>query len=233
MEGSSVQLAGVRCDQLHNELGLEAPGHHQADSPLDPAARAKGLAKAHDKLTTELSSVMHRNFFDGRHDASPLDSDPGSKALDLTQAECDALTAYVASRPPPIAIEPTSPRQSSVIADGKMIFHSIGCTVCHTQSLGEIQDIYSDLLLHDMGPDLSDQGEYYNDLDEPDSLSSAKVSEWRAPPLWGVRDTAPYLHDGRAATLQQAIVQHGGQAAESALISRRSTRLIDRNCWSF
>jgi CxxC motif-containing protein (DUF1111 family) len=39
--------------------------------------------------------------------------------------------------------------------------------------------------------------------------------EWRTPPLWGVADTAPYLHDGRAATLQDAIMWHGGEA-ESA-----------------
>ena len=36
--------------------------------------------------------------------------------------------------------------------------------------------------------------------------------EWRTPPLWGVRDSAPYLHDGRAATLEQAIAFHGGEA---------------------
>ena len=36
--------------------------------------------------------------------------------------------------------------------------------------------------------------------------------EWRTPPLWGVRDSAPYLHDGRAATLFEAIQLHGGQA---------------------
>ncbi|MEM9368148.1 MAG: di-heme oxidoredictase family protein, partial [Planctomycetota bacterium] len=39
--------------------------------------------------------------------------------------------------------------------------------------------------------------------------------EWRTPPLWGVADTAPYLHDGRAETLQQAILLHGGEAQSS------------------
>jgi CxxC motif-containing protein (DUF1111 family) len=38
---------------------------------------------------------------------------------------------------------------------------------------------------------------------------------WRTPPLWGVADSAPYLHDGRAPTLEDAIHQHGGQAARS------------------
>ena len=41
-------------------------------------------------------------------------------------------------------------------------------------------------------------------------------SEWRTPPLWGVADSAPYLHDGRAATLEEAIRLHSGQGARSA-----------------
>ena len=40
--------------------------------------------------------------------------------------------------------------------------------------------------------------------------------EWRTPPLWGFRDSGPYLHDGRAQTLEQAVAMHGGQAASSA-----------------
>ena len=44
----------------------------------------------------------------------------------------------------------------------------------------------------------------------------ATPQEWRTPPLWGVRDSAPYLHDGRASSLENAIALHGGQAQESA-----------------
>ena len=40
----------------------------------------------------------------------------------------------------------------------------------------------------------------------------ASLNEWRTPPLWGVRDSAPYLHDGRAPTIEQAILLHGGEA---------------------
>ena len=45
---------------------------------------------------------------------------------------------------------------------------------------------------------------------------STSPSEWRTPPLWGVADSAPYLHDGRAATLAEAIKLHAGQASSSA-----------------
>jgi CxxC motif-containing protein (DUF1111 family) len=41
-------------------------------------------------------------------------------------------------------------------------------------------------------------------------------AEWRTAPLWGVADSAPYLHDGRAATLEAAIEQHAGEAASAA-----------------
>ena len=43
----------------------------------------------------------------------------------------------------------------------------------------------------------------------------AVAQEWRTPPLWGVRDSAPYLHDGRAPTLQRAIALHAGEAVDS------------------
>lgn len=61
--------------------------------------------------------------------------------------------------------------------------------------------------------------------DVPESIATTSVGtsvtwdtlqrEWRTPPLWGVRDTAPYLHDGRAATLEEAIQWHGGEAESS------------------
>ena len=44
----------------------------------------------------------------------------------------------------------------------------------------------------------------------------ATRQEWRTPPLWGFRDSGPYLHDGRAQTLEQAVAMHGGQGAPSA-----------------
>ena len=46
--------------------------------------------------------------------------------------------------------------------------------------------------------------------------SGARRREWRTPPLWGVRDSGSYLHDGRAVTLDQAIALHGGQGKDPA-----------------
>ncbi len=48
----------------------------------------------------------------------------------------------------------------------------------------------------------------------PPRPTPAKQREWRTPPLWGIRDSGPYLHDGRAETLEQAIAHHNGEAMQ-------------------
>jgi Di-haem oxidoreductase, putative peroxidase/WD40-like Beta Propeller Repeat len=98
---------------------------------------------------------------------------------------------------------------------GARLFRSIGCQACHTADFRVMNAtdtgarvrvvLWSDLLLHDMGPGLADgivQGD-------------ATGGEFRTAPLWGVRWSPPYLHDGRAATLIEAIVQHGGEATRA------------------
>ncbi len=161
----------------------------------------------------------------GHHQAaSPLDRDAEARGLDLTQDECDALVAYVRSLPPPGAIEPSGPELSSVVEEGRRLFQYTGCAGCHTPDLGPIRGLYSDLLLHEMGPDLSDPGDYY-DSDEPGSPDAPKGKHWRTPPLWGFRSSGPYLHDGRAQTLEEAVARHGGQGLDSARRFRALTEV--------
>jgi CxxC motif-containing protein (DUF1111 family) len=137
--------------------------------------------------------------------------------LDLTQQQCDQLTAFVASLDRP---------KERVSADfipaveGKLLFGKIGCADCHVPNLGGIDGIYSDLLLHRMSPELVGAAGYRGETPpapSSDPSGSPDPSEWRTPPLWGVADSAPYLHDGRAATLEEAIKLHGGQAVRSAM----------------
>ncbi|MCB9857810.1 MAG: c-type cytochrome [Phycisphaerales bacterium] len=88
---------------------------------------------------------------------------------------------------------------------GRQLFHDANCSACHAprvQSPRGPLPVYSDFLLHDMGDDLADgivQG-------------VATASEFRTQPLWGICSTGPYLHDGRAATIEEAILAHGGEA---------------------
>jgi cysteine-rich repeat protein len=100
---------------------------------------------------------------------------------------------------------------------GRRYFRRCKCRDCHTDkyktgithpvpALRRVKvPLFSDLLVHDMGSGLADGI----------TQEFAEGSEFRTAPLWGVRFSAPYLHDGRAATLEEAILAHGGEAQES------------------
>jgi CxxC motif-containing protein (DUF1111 family) len=148
----------------------------------------------------------------GKEDYQP----PG---LDLTLEQCDQITAFCAALPRPTESLPidTIAREDAVA--GKQLFNSIGCAHCHVPDLGGVKGLYSDLLLHFMGTPLEASGVYYGPPPEQPIFiagGAATSGEWRTPPLWGCADSAPYLHDGRAANLEAAISLHGGQGAKSA-----------------
>ncbi|MFI4944767.1 MAG: di-heme oxidoredictase family protein [Burkholderiales bacterium] len=96
-------------------------------------------------------------------------------------------------------------------ARGERVFQQIGCAVCHhagyvTRSRIEALDgkrvgAYSDFLLHDIG------------TGDGIAQAAARPNELRTTPLWGLSESAPYLHDGSAATVRDAIKRHGNQAA--------------------
>lgn len=103
---------------------------------------------------------------------------------------------------------------------GKRLFYTTGCAACHQPSFVTHRLVdqpeqsfqliwpYSDLLLHDMGPGLADH--------RPEARATGQ--EWRTPPLWGigltrqVSDHSYFLHDGRARSLLEAVLWHGGEA---------------------
>jgi CxxC motif-containing protein (DUF1111 family) len=153
---------------------------------------------------------------------APL-SKPGYQpdGLDLTDEQCSQLTTFIASLPRPGEKLPGDVRLHSEAEEGKRVFHSMGCAECHTPDLGGVPGVYSDLLLHRMGQILEGGGTSYGEsvpAPEPEKPSpdGPLPDEWRTPPLWGVADSAPYLHDGRAVTLEEAIRLHAGQAALAA-----------------
>jgi cytochrome c peroxidase len=123
----------------------------------------------------------------------------------------------------------------AAIRSGEQLFKRVGCAVCHRPSIGNVKGIYSDLLVHVMGSKLADPSmaplsppavvttpsptRYYGggsvvNLQTPPTVDKlARHQEWKTPPLWGLRDSGPYLHDGRAKTVEEAIAYHGGEAA--------------------
>ena len=211
---------------------------------------------------------------------------------DISPAALSDMVSYVYSLPSPTEGSTTETYH------GEKVFNRVGCADCHVPDVRPAMGIFSDLLLHDMGPDLQSpmfaptgassfsssssqtlgllppmqsdidfqtmerpnyaaRGSapeglptYYGDNDQSpspaplymvrqnavpafppayDNENAEKEDisrsigagwetyqrEWRTPPLWGVSSTAPYLHDGRAATLREAILMHGGEAKSS------------------
>ncbi len=147
--------------------------------------------------------------------SSPVAPKQKAKGLDLTEADCDALAAYVRSLPAPVVVDPYGPRGTPDMREGRRLFTEAECVLCHTPTIGEVGGIYSDLLLHNMGQSLSDSGSTYG-MNGPDTPTGPSPREWRTPPLWGYRDSGPYLHDGRARNLEEAVALHEGQAKASA-----------------
>ncbi|MCA9263690.1 MAG: hypothetical protein KDA60_07560 [Planctomycetales bacterium] len=167
----------------------------------------------------------------------PDPTSPATKTgADIDKQQLRELVAYVASLPAPYPHVPSDADQRELAQRGQAKFAEAGCVACHVQSLGPAKDAYSDMLLHDMGESLYDPQPAKGvpktivtteKVSTPDAYYTVIVStktvmdpplaecqrEWRTPPLWGVADSAPYLHDGRATTLTEAIAAHGGEAA--------------------
>ncbi len=131
--------------------------------------------------------------------------DDGTPDPELSDADYDTLLFFLQNIGPP-------PRERLDVARedaGEDVFDRIGCEACHTASMpaadGVPVNLYSDLLLHDVATEGA--------LGIVDG--DAGIHDFRTPPLWGIGKTAPYLHDGRAATLEESIVAHDGEAAAS------------------
>ncbi|MCB9596775.1 MAG: hypothetical protein H6719_28895 [Sandaracinaceae bacterium] len=140
-------------------------------------------------------------------DAQTDDEQPG---VDIDAATVNVAGDYVRM----LAI----PARAAPPEGAPEAFAAMGCATCHVPSLRTRADypipqlrdvdapVYTDLLLHDMGPELADAT---GDLD-------ASASEWRTAPLVGMRHLSAYLHDGRAPTVEDAIRMHGGEGSEAA-----------------
>jgi CxxC motif-containing protein (DUF1111 family) len=159
---------------------------------------------------------------------APNGNSPQYDNLEAHQQVTDLVALYVRHLAVP------APRQtdSGTLAAGEALFNAIGCGSCHTPAYDGVLGYpriapYTDLLLHDMGEGLADH--------RPEGLANGR--EWRTAPLWGIGLTAAvsggesYLHDGRAATLLEAILWHGGEAqsqrdAVAALSSEQRAQLL-------
>jgi CxxC motif-containing protein (DUF1111 family) len=121
---------------------------------------------------------------------------------ELSLDDFDDITFFLQNLGPPIR---GGNENDPNVALGEQIFETVGCATCHIPVLqGALEQVplYSDLLVHKvMGP-------HYRGMAEP----GAPAGFFKTPPLWGIKDTAPYMHDGRSENFSAAIRAHRGEA---------------------
>ena len=146
-----------------------------------------------------------------------IHGDNDDRGTEIDAEGMDLVTFYSRNLAVPARRDVDDPQ----VLHGKEVFYSAGCTSCHTPSFvtHRLEDQpeqsfqliwpYTDMLLHDMGKGLADN--------RPEARATGQ--EWRTPPLWGIGLTEQvsghtyFLHDGRARSLLEAVLWHGGEAA--------------------
>ncbi len=157
--------------------------------------------------------------------AAPGGGDAAHGGFEIDAEGLDLVTFYSRN----LAVPERPDAAAAEVLHGKQVFYDSGCTSCHTpkfvthrlsdQPEQSFQLIwpYTDMLLHDMGEGLADH--------RPEARASGR--EWRTAPLWGIGMTEQvsghknFLHDGRARSILEAILWHGGEAEHAR------TRVID------
>jgi CxxC motif-containing protein (DUF1111 family) len=133
----------------------------------------------------------------------------------LPEPELDAQSVALVNAFVRFLAPPSAPKLKGAARGGPELFDRIGCAACHVVRLktgdSDVKALarrevaaYTDLLLHDMGPALADI-----------CLGLAGPSEFRTEPLMGLRFSERFLHDGRAASIEEAIRLHGGESIAS------------------
>ncbi len=142
-----------------------------------------------------------------------------TSAIDLPDTALNAVAFYIRTLSVPARRNVTDEK----VKRGEALFKQINCSGCHIPTMYTAVDInlpslsnqrihpYTDMLVHDMGVGLADN--------RPDYLAGG--NDWRTTPLWGIglfvktNGVPYYLHDGRARSLIEAILWHGGEATRS------------------
>lgn len=202
---------------------------------------AERAARVHFGMQSHILALEHRDDPDpgllgwGHRWYDP---DGDGRSRELEEGTLTAFAVYLALLEAPVIRPPAGASLRERWARGSARFDSLGCSDCHKRSLplsnpvwheqadtieqqafrihllkdgetprarpAEVQ-LFSDLKRHDMGSGLADP------FDDPTGVGA---SVFLTRPLWGLAESAPYLHDGRAATLPEAIMAHGGEAAQ-------------------
>lgn len=122
---------------------------------------------------------------------------------ELSTADAGSISFFMSN----LAEPPRTGSNDPEVLMGETLFTTVGCNLCHKPTLadnmGQPVRLYSNLLLHNVMP------ANYRGMSEP----GGDVGYFGTPPLWGIRHSAPYMHDGRASDLNLAILAHEGEAS--------------------
>lgn len=184
-----------------------------------------GLKANNPNIHIQVASAYHQDIgitsylFPKENSFGQVQYDGLGDDPELADSMLDATTFYIRT----LAVPARRNVTDETALRGEKLFNQLNCSGCHIPTLYSGVDNrlpalsnqrihpYTDMLLHDMGADLSDG--------RPDYLADG--NEWRTPALWGVGLFAKtngipyYLHDGRARTLTEAILWHGGEAQKA------------------
>ena len=186
---------------------------------------------AQPKVIHQIAHALNRDMGVVSELFPVLDGEKSPRPAEVSNTELDQLNRYAVL----LGVAAQRYLQDPQVVRGRTLFSTASCVACHTPSFttsayhpkGELRNQtirpFTDLLLHDMGPGLAD------------SMAEGDVTgaEWRTAPLWNIGLTAGvaggegYLHDGRARTIEEAILWHGGEA-EQAKENFRKMSATDR-----
>ncbi len=199
----AVGRFGVKAQANNVELFTRPPLQNQMGITTDPFDGSGGIVS--------LAAAPVQDT--GDPNAATEDND-GVPDPEMSRADLGDLIAFSRFLGPP-----RKQTFDAAATNGEQLFEQIGCTDCHFPSLpstrGDVE-AYTDLLLHYMGPDLADGLSF--GVPQPGMAPNSPTTsdlEFRTQPLWGVSLHGPWLHDGRAETLREAIDLHAGEGLAS------------------
>ncbi|PKH03557.1 thiol oxidoreductase [Psychromonas sp. MB-3u-54] len=220
----SIAAQAVTLGRFGWKAGQPSLRQQAAGAFLGDMGITSDFAPIENCLSTQSDCLNAKNG-NSHHNNTPEEFEVSTRIL-------DKVTFYAHHLAVPIRRNAYAPQ----VLQGKQIFNEIGCGQCHTESyttqkseqFSELSEQkiypYSDLLLHDMGTALTDFDKHSNTVDGEIAVEFlAQANEWRTPPLWGiglaqtVDPNATFLHDGRARTILEAVLWHGGEAQTSKL----------------
>jgi CxxC motif-containing protein (DUF1111 family) len=201
-DNGAIGRFGVKAQANNIELFTRAPLMNQLGITSDPFLGSNGIVS--------LGSVPRQVSSDPNRPTTDLDSHPDPEISTRDLGDLITFTRFLA---PP---QPVTPFRRAA-EHGRALFGELGCARCHVPELSSSRGpvrAYTDLLLHDMGAALAD-GLGFGVPQAASLAPPTSAGEFRTQPLWGVSLSAPFLHDGRAETLREAVELHGGEAQRS------------------